>query len=287
MSVRPVVGRRRTASPIGRWNVLNNAGKLINIFREYAAHPSTRIRWMAGHGLQIPEPAVVPAGTFVVFMGPPGQLASTDILPHTSPAYKSLRYLRNVFAGRVSEIEPTRLGYWKRHVYGPNDTFPDLRIDMWDYRLETIRLGPSSGSPVARNVEIRHDWPRSSYDRVCGLKDMSTGVKILYKKTRTISQVLASKGPGIYLIMACRASAERVSAGTAMRNYARMQTSGMRAQSRARRVSQRAEPVNVHVQLHENSQGRLATRKRARTSPRRRTPPKTRKTGGSPMDTST
>lgn len=259
---------RRRVSPVGRWNALNSVGKTVNLFRQYAAQPTTHIRWLAGHGLQIPEPGRVPPGTFVVFMAPPGQFGSSDILPHTSRAYKSLGYLRDVFAGRVQDILPTRLGYWKRHVYGPNDVFPDLSIDMWDYRVEKIRLG----SPSPKTVAIRHDWPRSSFDRVCGLKDMTTGVKILYKKTRTVSQVINARGPGIYLVLACRASAERIRAGTAMRNFSRMQVQGMRAQSRARRVSVRAEPVNVHVQMHENEQARVATRKRSRPSSRRRTP---------------
>jgi hypothetical protein len=119
-------------SPTSRWNVLNNVGKTVNMFKEYAAQPSTPIRWIGGHGLQIPETGQVPANTFVIFMGAPRQLAAKSMLPPSSKAYRSIRYLRDVFAGRESNILPTRLGYWKNHVYGPNDTFPDLNIEMWD-----------------------------------------------------------------------------------------------------------------------------------------------------------
>ena len=284
MSLRPNTRRRPPpTSPVGRWS-FNNAGKTVNLFREYAARPSTHIRWMAGHGLQIPEPGRVPAGTFVVFMAPPGQFGTTGMLPPVSRAYKSIQYLRDVFAGRVANILPTRLGYWKRHVYGPNDVFPDLKIDMWDYRIETLRIPRSNNEPTAP-TQIIHAWPKSPFDKVCGVKDMNTGVKILYKKTRTVSQVINARGPGIYLIMACRASAERISSGAAHRNFNRTNTVGMTALRNMRRVSSGA--VNLHVQAHENAQARMVglkrgrnngpTLRRASPSTRRSTPPALRR----------
>jgi hypothetical protein len=264
MSLRPTT-RIRT-SPVGRYNILNNVGKTVNLFREYAAMPGTHIRWVVGHGLQLAEYKSVPANTFVVFLGAPGQYARTSLLPHTSKAYKSIKYLRDVFAGRIQNISPERLGYWKRHVYGPNDMYPDLKIDMWDYTTEVI---PLSNGPVT----IRHDLPRSDYDRVCGVKDMNTGVKILYKKTRTIDQIITSRGAGIYLIMACRASSERITRGAAMRNFLLSSPS----QSFVPRV--RNNRVNVNVQTHENIQARVATHKRSRStsrpSPRRPSPVRT------------
>jgi hypothetical protein len=261
MSLRPTI--RVPTSPVNRYNVLNNAGKTINLFREYASYPSTHIRWIAGHGLQIPQPARVPPNTFIVFMGSPGQFITTNTLPPTSRAYKSIRYLRDVFSGQVQNIVPTRLGYWKRHVYGPGDTFPDLQIDMWDYKIETI---PFSDGPV----QIRTDLPRSPFDRICGVKDMNTGVKILYKKRRTVSQIVNARGPGIYIVMACRASTERISRGTARRNFNIF--GGGSLIPRVRNTG-----VNVHVQAHENTQARVATRKRTRSvnrSPKRPSPPR-------------
>jgi hypothetical protein len=202
------------------------------------------------------------------------------MLPPSSRAYRNIQYLRGVFAGTERKIEPTRLGYWKRHVYGPGDTFPDLKIDMWDYRVETIHMPRSNNEPTAP-TQFRVDWPRSPYDKVCGVKDMNTGVKILYKKTRTITQVVNARGPGIYLIMACRASAQRISSGEAQRNFNRSNTAGMTALRNMRRV--RFGAVNLHVQAHENNQGRIAARKRTRNSPTvrrrstpRRTPPSLR-----------
>jgi len=190
MSLRPVTRRRLPTSPVGRFGVLNNVGKTVNLFKEYAAMPSTHIRWVAGHGRQISVPATVPPNTFVVFMGPPGQYASTDILSPTGKAYRNIKYLRDFFAGRVASILPTRLGYWKNHVYGPGDKYPDLHLDMWDYRTETIR---TSTGPLV----VSHDCPRSPFDKVCGVKDMNTGVKILYKKARTVSRIIGARGPGI------------------------------------------------------------------------------------------
>lgn len=261
MSLRPNTRRRPPPmSPVGRWSY-NNAGKTVNLFREYAARPSTHIRWMAGHGLQIPEPGRVPSDTFVVFMAPPGQFGTTGMLPPTSRAYKSIQYLRDVFAGRVANILPTRLGYWKRHVYGPDDVFPDLKIDMWDYRIETLHIPRSNNEPTAP-TQIIHAWPKSPFDKISGVKDMNTGVKILYKKTRTVSQVINARGPGIYLIMACRASAERILSGAAHRNYNRTNTAGMTALRNMRRVTSGA--VNLHVQAHENAQARVSGLKRAR-----------------------
>ena len=280
MSLRPNSGRRRTMtrSPATRWNVPGNTGKTVNLFREYAANPSTHIRWMAGHGLQIPEMRRVPPGRFVVFMGAPGQLAATGILSPTSDAYTSVRYLRNVFAGREANILPTRLGYWKNHVYGPNDSFPDLKIDMWDYQVKKFRIRQPNGS--SKPVEVRVNTPLTQYDKVCGVKDMSTGRKTLYKKTRTVSQVI-SGAPGIYLIMACRASSARITGGNAMRNYMRSNSAGQTAQRFVRRVPTGipSSAVNVTVQAHENVQARIATRKRIRSptirgSPRRPSPPR-------------
>ena len=263
-----------TRSPASRWNV----GKTVNLFREYAANPSTHIRWVTGHGLQTPDRKRVPPDRFVVFMGAPGQLAATGILSPTSDAYTSVRYLRDVFAGRKATILPTRLGYWKTHVYGPGDTFPDLKIDMWDYEVKKFRIRQPNGS--VRPVEVRVNTPLTQYDRVCGVKDMSTGRKTLYKKMRTVSQVI-SGAPGIYLIMACRASSARIAGGNAMRNYLRTNTSGPTAQRVVRRVPTGipSSAVNVNVQAHENVQARIATRKRMRSptirgSPRRPSPPR-------------
>ena len=279
MSVLPNSGRRRAMpiSPTSRYNALNNAGKIVNLFREYAARPSTRIRWMAGHGRQIPQPGRVPSGTFVVFMGAPGQLASTRILPTSSEAWRNIQYLRDVFSGRVKDIMPTRLGYWKRHVYGPGDPFPDLIIDMWDYRVQNRQRNSSTG--VWRNIPLTErinpnlpvetriiNQPGTDFDRVCGVKDMNTGFKFLHKKRRTVSQVISTRGPGIYLIMACRASGERIASGNAMRNFVKSKTSGMTAQTYMRRVRTglSTNAVNIAVQKHENNQARIATRKRAR-----------------------
>ena len=280
MSLRPNSARRSAmpSSPTGRWNVLNNVGKTVNLFREYAAKPSTRIRWMAGHGLQISEPGRVPSGTFVVFMGAPGQLAATPLLPPTSKAYTSIRYLRNVFAGQEANILPTRLGYWKNHVYGPGDTFPDLSVDMWDYHVKKLRVRQPNGS--VRQVQVIVKTPLTPVDRMCGVKDMSTGRKTLYKKTRTVSQLI-SGAPGIYLIMSCRASSARIAGGNAGRNYLRTNTHGQTAQRVVRRVPMGlpSNAVNAHVQAFENAQARIATRKRphnltVRRSPRRASPPR-------------
>jgi hypothetical protein len=277
MSLRPNSGRRlgMPRSPPSRWNFLSNEGKTINLFREYAANPSTRIRWVYGHGLQIPTPGKVPPGRFVVFMGAPGHLLSAGLLPPTSEAYNDVRYLRNVFAGRESNIRPARLGYWKTHVYGPNDTFPDLQIDMWDFYVKNFRVRQPNGS--VRPVQLKVNTPLTTVDRMCGVKDMSTGHKTLYKKTRTISQVI-SRAPGIYLIMACRASGARLMSGNAMRNFVR---SNMYGQSAQRRITSglASSAVNVAVQAHENAQARVATRKRMRgptirRSPQRPSPPR-------------
>jgi hypothetical protein len=265
-------------SPATRWNFLSNEGKTVNLFREYAANPSTRIRWVYGHGIQIPNPGKVPPGRFVVFMGAPGQLTSPALLPSTSKAYTSIRYLRNVFAGREANILPTRLGYWKTHVYGPGDTFPDLNVDMWDYQVKKFRVRQPNGS--VRPVQVRVNTPLTPIDWMCGVKDMSTGRKTLYKKTRTVSQVI-SGAPGIYLIMACRASSARGESGNAGRNYARSNTVGQTTQRFVRRVPMGipSSAVNVNVQAFENAQARIATRKRMssltiRGSPRRPSPPR-------------
>ena len=274
MSLRPNSRRAMPRSPATRWNFLSNKGKTVNLFREYAANPSTRIRWVYGHGLQIPKPGTVPPGRFVVFMGAPGQLTSAALLPSTSKAYTSIRYLRNVFAGREANILPTRLGYWKNHVYGPGDTFPDLSIDTWDYHIKTFRIRQPNGS--VRRVQVRVNTPLTPINRMCGVKDMSTGRKTLYKKTRTVSQVI-SGAPGIYLIMSCRASGDRLEGGNAERNFERSNTT----QRFVRRVPAGipSSAVNVNVQAHENAQARTATRKRMRSptirgSPRRASPPR-------------
>jgi hypothetical protein len=282
MSLRPTTGRRRimTRSPSTRWNVLDNTGKTVNLFREYAADPSSRIRWVYGHGLQLSTPGKVPPGRFVVFMGAPGQITSAGLLPPTSKPYTSIRHLRDVFSGRVAKILPTRLGYWKNHVYGPGDTFPDLSIDMWDYQVKTFRVRQPNGT-LGPQVRVRVNTPLTTVDRMCGVKDMTTGHKFLYKKTRTISQVI-SRGPGIYLIMSCRASSARLASGNAARNFARSNVSaGMTGQRHVRRITSGlpSNVVNVAVQAHENVQARVATRKRMRSptirgSPRRRSPPR-------------
>jgi hypothetical protein len=92
---------------------------------------------------------------------------------------------------------------------------------------------------------------------------MSSGRKILYEKTRTVSQVISS-APGIYLIMACRASAARIQSGNAERNYASSNAVGQTAQRFVRRVRTGlpSNAVNVNVQAFENAQGRVSTRKR-------------------------
>lgn len=256
------------SSPVRRWNVLNNEGKTVNIFREYAANPSTRINWVAGHGVQLNFGAKVPPNTFLIFMGAPGQYASQSILPWNSRAYRNLQYMRDVFAGRVTNILPTRLGYWKQHVYGPGDVFPELMIDMWDYNI--VNIGTQ---------RIARDTPGTPFDRVCGIKDMNRGIKFLYKKSRTISQLLR-RGPGIYLIMSCRASMQRIESGTANRDFVRTSNrlAPLIAQARVPRI-QPTEAVNFGVQTHENRQARVTTRKRAMTTrPRNRTTTKRRET---------
>lgn len=264
MSLRPSSRRPMPRSPVSRWNLLSNEGKTVNLFREYAANPSTRIRWVYGHGTQISKPGKVPPGTFVVFMGAPGQFTSSGLLPSTSKAYTSIRYLRNVFAGREANILPTRLGYWKTHVYGPGNTFPDLKIDMWDYEFKTFRVRQPNGS--IKPVHVKVNTPLTPVDWMCGVKDMSTGRKTLYKKTRTVSQVI-SRAPGIYLIMACRASGARTEGGNAERNYERSITAGQTTQRFVRRVPAGipSSAVNFNVQAFENAQARVATRKRMRS----------------------
>lgn len=242
---------------VGRYNVLNNQGKTVNIFRQYASSPDTRIRWVVGHGSLTGGFPKVPANTFIVFIAEPGHSYNQSLLLPSNRAFKSESYLRNVFSGKEKNVRPVRLKYWKEHVYGPNDEFPDLKLSLYDF---TIITNPYNGTNVKKNVQ----GPLNS---ITGVTNVKNGRRTLHKQVMSLSELVKSVGPGIYLVNACRTVPLRVGATTnnATKAFNTYNTAGRYMppvkNSGISRVAQKVE----------QNQARTVTRKRSASTPPKRT----------------
>lgn len=232
---------------VSRYDSLNKEGKTINLFQEFAAKPTTPIRWVVGHGLLNQKFPKVPANTFIVFMAEPGYPIAKTILLGMNKAFTNTGYLRNVFSGKEKNIKPTRLGYWKEHVYGPNDLFPDLDLKTDD-----------EGSV--------------SFRQYFGVTNVKSGTRNQRGFKGTLKELVTKNGSGIYLVIACRPSERHSLAGAVGASRYNLYNT---VQGRHMPPIGSHFPLNVAAQAIERNQARVATRKRSRSSPARAAPTRT------------
>jgi hypothetical protein len=194
-------------------------------------------------------------------MAEPGYALSKDLILNMGRSYDNIGYVRNVFSGKEKDIHPVRLRYWKEHVYGPNDLYPDLHLTLTDKTEITNAM---------KNIAMKHGIKlpegNSAYEKWFGVKNLKTGTTTLRgEKDTTLKEVLEKSGPGIYLVTACRPSGRHsltTSHNQAMKMYNTVKGRRMPP------VSPRF-PLNATAQRIEQNQARLAARKRARSSPAR------------------
>lgn len=247
---------------VGRYDVLNNEGKTINLFRQYASNLRTPIRWVVGHGLLTGKFPKVPARTYIIFMADPGYALNSKILANMGRAYNNITYVRNVFSGKQKNIQPTRFRYWKEHVYGPNDLYPDLKLRLTNKPL------PYSEESIAIAKQLGYELPpleNSKIDKMFGVKNLKTKTITFYGHESTLKEVVERSGPGIYLVIACRPSQRHSNSSEHRETLKQHNTVKVRHMPP---VSHRF-PLNAAAQQVEKNQARVAARKRARSSPAR------------------
>lgn len=247
-------GRRvvRTVG-FGVSSTYSNGRTLIN--RTRLAAETSPIRLVIGHGLLTPPGEIqrrVPKNTYVIFLSKPGQLLS--IREGYQLYTKSLLYIRSALMGRIrsSQIDPYRLSKWTSHVYGPNEKYPNLMLKLFDSN------------------------PQSILSEISGMTKLETGKRLYYGQTVMLNQLLIRGGPGVYIVAACRASAERAPRAAqvfqanvhpnrsriTVRSGSRVSIVNRRGTQQRMRLPSNAPPLNLNVAEFERIQKRLAAHKR-------------------------
>jgi hypothetical protein len=231
----------------------SNGRTLIN--RARIAAETSPIRFVIGHGLLEPdvEERRVPKNTYVIFLSKPGQLLSVR------EAYqlytKSLLYIRSALMGRIrsSQIDPYRLSKWTSHVYGPNEKYPNLMLKLFDSN------------------------PQSILSQISGMTKLEIGKRQYYGQHVMLNQLMIRGGPGIYIVAACRASAERAPRAAqvfeanvhpnrsriTVRSGSRVNIVNKRGTQQRLRLPSNAPSLNLSVAELERAQKRRAAHKRS------------------------
>jgi len=247
-------GRRivRTVGP-GVSSTYSNGRTLIN--RTRLAAETSPIRFVIGHGLLTPPDEIqrrVPKNTYVIFLSKPGQLLSAR--EGYQLYIKSLLYIRYALMGQIrsSQIDPYRLSKWTSHVYGPNEKYPNLMLKLFDSN------------------------PQSILSQISGMTKLETGKRQYYGQSVMLSQLMIRGGPGVYIVAACRASAERAPHAArvfeanvhpnrsriTVRSGSRVSIVNRRGTQQRMRLPSNAPPLNLSVAESERTQKRLAAHKR-------------------------
>jgi hypothetical protein len=235
---------------VNRYNVLNNEGKTVNLFRQYASLPTTPIRWVVGHGSLTGDFPKVPRKVYIIFMAEPGHSYNKSLLTPSNRAYKNIQYLRNVFSGKEKNVAPVRLKYWKEHVYGPNDEYPNMRLVFQDYMNIT---NPYTGNTVRKNVH-------GPLNNITGVTNVENGIRTHHKLTFVLSDLVRDLGPGIYIVNACRTFPTRPGTkNTARANFNKYSSTGRYMPP----ISMRNSSISAMAQATEKNQARVVARKRA------------------------
>ena len=231
---------------------------LINRTKALAAQSNTKFKLVVGHGALTGTYERLPEDTYIIFLSKPGHLISQGSITQHPQMFRH-SYLRNAISGVLPKwsIQPTRLGMWKEHVYGPANLYPDMIINFFDHTVRGLR---TQGTP---------------YNNVSGVHAINANRKVTYFKgsTANLSNIIRFRGKGIYIVAACRASPERSFAG-AMGSFRRNIRSTRGNQTSLRRMGPTDPARNRAAQLHENKQARMAAHKRMSNFPNRNTPSK-------------
>lgn len=236
----------------------------VNRIKSLASNSATRIRLVIGHGSLMPIAYRVPNGTYIIYVSKPGHLlAQSEVLNY--PQIFNNRYVRSIIRGetRDADIQPVTLRSWKKHVYGPGDIYPDLFLNLFNHNLNIKRT------------------PGTRFDAVVGVHTLNNGSpRGMYGQPTSVQEIITRYGPGIYVVFACRSSAERVEAkrsGRAFRqfNINMLMTGG--TQRYLHRMRPNDPEMNQQVQAIENAQARYTALKRLRNSTTRTNGPKTKK----------
>ena len=235
---------------------------LINRTKAFAAQSNTKFKLVVGHGALNGTYERLPEDTYIIFLSKPGHLiAKSSITQH--PQMFRHSYLRNAISGVLPRwsIQPTRLGRWKEHVYGPGNVYPDMIINFFDHTMTGARI------------------PGTPFNRLAGVTTINANRTDTYFKgsTANLSNIIRFRGKGIYIVGACRASPERSLAG-AMGSFIRNLRSTGGNQTSLRRMGPTDPGRNRAAQTHENTQARVAAHKRVSNFPNRNTPSKKMRT---------
>lgn len=231
---------------------------IINRTKSLALQPTTKIKVVVGHGGLAGTYPRVPEDTYVIFLSKPGHLISQGSVVQQPQMFRN-SYLRQVITGALPKwsVQPTRLGAWKEHVYGPGNTYPDMFINFFDHDKNGVRM---SGTP---------------FNTVTGVHSLNSNRKTTSFKGgfSALSNVIRFGGKGIYIVAACRASPTRSYHGAmgAFRKNLRL-TGGN--QSSLRRIGITDPLINRMAQEIENAQARMAAHKRSANSTNRTNSPK-------------
>lgn len=238
----------------------------VNRIKSLASNSATRIRLVVGHGSLIPIGHRVPDDTYIIYVSKPGHLlAQRAVLNY--PQIFNNRYMRSIIRGetRDADIQPDRLRSWKKHVYGPGDFYPDLFLNLFNHNLE---MRPT---------------PRTPFDDVSGVHTLNNGsLRGMYGQPTSLKEIITRYGPGIYVVFACRASADRVGASNRSGRAFRQFNTNMSMTGGKQRYLYRMRPndpeLNQQVQAIENAQARYTALKRLRNiTIRTNNGPKTKK----------
>ena len=232
---------------------------LINRTKAIAAQPNTKFKLVVGHGGLTGTYKRLPEDTYIIFLSKPGHLISQGSVIQ-NPRLFNHSYLRNAISGVLPKwsIQPTRLGAWKEHVYGPGNIYPDMSVNFFDHNEIGVR---KTGTP---------------FNMVEGVHSINANRKTIGFKGgfANISNVIRFGGKGIYIVAACRASPERSLRG-AMGSFRKNLRLTGGNQTSLRRIGVTDPLINRMAQEIENTQARMAAHKRnANKSPNSTSSPK-------------
>lgn len=238
---------------VGGQTLANTSRIIPNMIRHIEVNRSYLV---VGHGSHIPgNYFVVPNGTYVVFFSSPGVALSSALI--TNAKFNSM--LRNPFsvaqflAGTLPRNSlPDYFRYsrsnfnWKKLMYAPRTNCPNLHIEMRD---TTQPLNTTTGTGVLQQY--------------MGVWKLPTSTRSFVNETKTLSEILSSKGPGVYFIYSCRGSPSTMNWGSTNEVYRKARTVLPNLQTYNAYLGNRMNTPNLksryilHVRSNLQNRGRL------------------------------
>lgn len=198
-----------------------------DVFR-YNVFTAKKFYWVVGHGITLRDTTVVPPNTWVIFLSKPGHVLLADA--YTKPMFKDriikdTQLTRELALGNIpkEQLDTIRLhiSSWKDYIYGPGDKLPNTYITFQ----------PSGPTNTLIPVLGKHDTSKPGDTKLVGVKT-------------AVNRIIENK-PGIYFIVACRATVKQIAQVEKMRlaKYFNMRAGG--AQRSNIRVTDPSGIINI------------------------------------------